>query len=242
MMPKPSLTQGSSDSSSARAWNERYRNAHSSEVRTLWTRTPSRDLIAAVSGLAPGTALDIATGDGRNAIWLAQQGWKTTAVDFSAEALAIAAEHQESANVSIAWMHADVASWSPTEQFNLITMTYLHLTSEDNREMIRRAGTWLAPGGTLVVIGHDVANLAAGGHGPKNPDVLYTPDLMRTAAASLEVLRAETVRRDPLHDPETPDDASVAAADTVLVARASNRGNIKPKQRAVVTNGGDGGN
>jgi 2-polyprenyl-3-methyl-5-hydroxy-6-metoxy-1,4-benzoquinol methylase len=63
-------------------WNARYA---ASEL--LWTAEPNRLFAAEIAGLEPGRALDLACGEGRNAVWLAEQGWRVTAVDFSDVAL-----------------------------------------------------------------------------------------------------------------------------------------------------------
>nr|WP_241732477.1 class I SAM-dependent methyltransferase [Galbitalea soli] len=172
------------------------------------------------AGAAPRRALDIATGDGRNAIWLARHGWQTTAVDFSAQALAIAREHAEEAGVAPEFVCASILDWATDDRFDLVTVTYLHLGDEPIRALLQRIAGWLAPGGTVVMIGHDVDNVAAGGHGPADPAVLWTPALLRDAAlgAGLVVERCESLLRDAAADPEKPDEEG-ASVDTLLVAR-----------------------
>ncbi|MFL6133228.1 MAG: class I SAM-dependent methyltransferase, partial [Nocardioidaceae bacterium] len=62
----------------ARAWDERYA---ASEL--IWSATPNRFVEAELTSLPPGRAVDLAAGEGRNALWLADRGWHVTAVDFS---------------------------------------------------------------------------------------------------------------------------------------------------------------
>lgn len=201
-------------SAAAEAWNTRYRAAAESEQR-LWAAEPHRELQRIVGTLEPSSALDIASGDGRNARWLAARGWSVTAVDFSEAALDLARSH---AIGGIEWVHSDVSTWEPGRRFGLITMTYLQLPAEPLKALVARVADWLEPGGTLLVISHDLDNLAAGAPGPRDPAVLHTPELLREAAVGLRVVTAEQYRRDTGADPEHPGESAGEAIDTVLVA------------------------
>src|SRR5215475_180802 len=90
-------------------WNRRYASAdaHSTPV-------PNRFLVAEVSELPPGRALDLAYGAGRNAVWLAERGWNVTAVDFSDVGLSIARELADARRTTVDWIEADVLAWTPT--------------------------------------------------------------------------------------------------------------------------------
>lgn len=227
----------------ASVWDARYREAREAPGARLWSARPARIVADTVSAWQPGRALDLATGDGRTAIWLATQGWSVTGVDFSAEAIELARTHAADEGVEVDWLVADAVSWEPEERFDLVTVMYLQLPKADLRRVLARVAGWVAPGGHLLVVGHDRANIATGAPGPANPDVLYTPELLRSAIAAgdgavdgaVRVLRCETVRRDLATDPEGPDDARAAAhgteshgtgagaayaLDTVLVASA----------------------
>lgn len=209
----------------ASVWDERYRQAQGAPGARLWSAQPARIVADTVSAWKPGRALDLATGDGRTAIWLATQGWSVTGVDFSAEAIELARSHAADQGALVNWLVADAVSWVPEDRFDLVTIMYLHLPEADLRRVLARAAGWVAPGGHLLVLGHDRANIEAGAPGPTNPDVLYTPELLSSAVGALvgagRVLRCETVRRDLATDPEGPDDARAAARyalDTILVA------------------------
>ncbi|HET7415091.1 MAG TPA: class I SAM-dependent methyltransferase, partial [Arthrobacter sp.] len=147
----------------AQGWNERYREARATGQNSgLWASQPHGRLQEIAARLTPGTALDLASGDGRNAIWLANHGWQVTAVDFSAEGLDIARKRASAESITIDWQLGDAATWEPDREFDLVTITYLHLNEAANTAVIRRVSQWLSPGGTLLVIGHDKENLTRG--------------------------------------------------------------------------------
>jgi SAM-dependent methyltransferase len=147
-------------------------------------------LAAVTRELVPGQALDLATGDGRNAIWLAAQGWQVTAVDFSGVALARARASAAAAGVDVVWVQADLLEWVPAAaSFDLVAVVYLHLPVAERRAVYARAAAAVAPGGRLVVVGHDRTNLELGTGGPQDPDVLFTA---AEIAADLDGLLTET--------------------------------------------------
>lgn len=179
----------------ATEWDERYRSQE-----LVWSVEPNRFVEAETAALAPGRALDVAAGEGRNSIWLAGKGWRVTAVDFSEVGLEKGRHLAEQAGVSdrIDWVAQDLRSWSPEpETFDLVVVAYLHLGAEALASVIHRVAAGLVPGGRLVVVGHDRANLADGVGGPQDPAVLYSPaELLATLTSSgLDGARAATVER-----------------------------------------------
>ncbi|TFC17623.1 class I SAM-dependent methyltransferase [Cryobacterium algoritolerans] len=204
----------------AHEWDDRYRQAREGHDARLWSAVPAQLVQDTVAPWQPGRALDLATGDGRNAIWLAGRGWQVTGLDFSAEAIAQAGEHARAAGVHVDWLVADATTWQPEGRFDLVTVMYLHLPEVLFRTLLARMLGWLTPGGHLLVLGHDRANIGVGGPGPGNPDILYTPELLSSIVGPERVLRCETVSRDLATDPESPADTGGVALDTVLVARA----------------------
>ena len=172
-------------------WDERYAG-----TELVWTAEPNRFVVEELQALPPGRALDVGTGEGRNAIWLAHRGWQVTAVDFSAVGLEKGRRLAESSHVAVDWVHADLREYQPDESaFDLVLVAYLQLREADLDGVLRRAAAALAPGGVLLVVGHDVTNLTEGTGGPPDPAVLYTPESIVRPLSELTVLRAERVRR-----------------------------------------------
>ena len=160
-----------------------------------------------IATLPPGRALDLGCGAGRAAIWLAARGWRVTAVDFSETAL----ELGRATGADVDWVLADVRDYEPEpEAFDLVLVLYIHLPVSELGSVLDRARAALAPGGTLVVAGHDVANIGTGAPGPTNPDLLYTAEGLTAELAGLDVRRAERVTR--------PVDGGAEAVDTLVVA------------------------
>ena len=182
----------------------------------MWTAEPNRFLVAETTSLALGAALDLAAGEDRNAVWLAQQGWRVTAVDFSRGRLAKSAELAAAADVEVSTVCADVADYTPAPGgFDLVAVLYLHLPAQLRREVYRRAEVGVASGGTLVV-GHHATNLTDGHGGPQHPDVLFTPDALAEdlAETGLVVKRAERA-----HRTVTTSDGDRVAIDALVRAR-----------------------
>ena len=154
----------------AETWDERYA---ASEL--VWGAAPNRWVEQECSALPPGSALDLACGEGRNAIWLARQSWRVTAVDFSAVAIGKGRqlEEHELAKPSIAWVVADATTFTAAETVDLALLCYLQLPAGERRAAVRHAAKALAPGGVLLVIAHDSRNLTDGAGGPQDPAVLY---------------------------------------------------------------------
>lgn len=172
-------------------WNHRWagERAHASTA-------PSRFLAAEVADLRPGTALDLACGAGRNAVWLAEHGWRVTAVDFSGVALGMARSLAAQRRVEVDWIEADVVTWAPPARaYDLVCVLYLQLPALERGTALARAAAALRAGGTLLIVGHDLLNLTEGWGGPTQPDVLFTPDDVVAEIGDLRVEKAQRVRR-----------------------------------------------
>jgi len=160
---------------------------------------PNLFVAAELDGLRPGRALDLAAGEGRNSVWLAEQGWRVTAVDFSRVGLdkgrELSAAHGVAAG-QVDWICADLSAYTPSRSsFDLVLIAYLQVGAALRGRVLAGAAAALAPGGTLLVVGHDLVNLTEGTGGPSSPEVLYTPEAITAALPGLRIHRAERVRR-----------------------------------------------
>ena len=188
-------------------WNRRY-----AEKELVWSSGPNRFLVAETEELAPGRALDIACGEGRNAIWLAERGWCVTGVDFSEVAIEKARQIAAQRGVEADFRVGDVVAEAPEEQaYDLVLVFYLQLPAERLRQAVGAAARAVAPGGTFLLVGHDSRNLSEGWGGPQDPAVLYTPEDVVAALDGLEVVRAEAVQRPVEEENATALDALVRA-------------------------------
>lgn len=173
-------------------WNRRW----AGEERVHASTAPSRFLVAEVADLRPGTALDLACGAGRNAVWLAGQGWRVTAVDFSGVALRMARSLAAERAVDAEWIEADVVAWTPPARaYELVCVFYLQLPASERPIALARAAAGVRPGGTLLVVGHDLLNLTEGSGGPTQPDVLFTPADVVAEIGDLRIEKALRVHR-----------------------------------------------
>ncbi|MEI4277560.1 class I SAM-dependent methyltransferase [Klenkia terrae] len=181
-------------------WDARYAD------RQQWSATPNPVVAQLCADLPPGHAVDLAAGEGRHALWLAARGWRVTAVDFSAVGLDRGRSTPYGHDVE--WAVADVAGWRAAEaSLDLVLVAYLHLPEAETAALLTRAVGWLRPGGHLLVLGHDVDNVAHGVGGPQDPAILHSVHRLAPVAALLDVDRCEQVRR------ETP---GGTALDTLL--------------------------
>ena len=191
-------------------WDERY-----SQRELVWTAEPNRFLRAEVEGLAPGRALDVACGEGRNAVWLAGKGWDVTGVDFSPVGIEKARRLAEEYEVEVTWEVADSTAWQPPSGcFDLLIVFYLHLPPEPLNAALGHAGRALAPGGTLLVVGHALRNLTEGYGGPPTAEGLYSPEEVASMLDGLVIERSDEVLRSV-----EADGATHSAIDTLVRAR-----------------------
>jgi SAM-dependent methyltransferase len=189
-------------------WDARY-----AAVENLWASKPNRFLVAEAADLAPGRALDLACGEGQNAIWLASLGWNVLGVDYSQVAVAKAAARAERDGVAARFVCADLVEYEPDrEAFDLVLVLYLHIPSTQRASVHAKASAALAPHGTFVLLGHDRTNLTDGVGGPSDPDILYTAEAIAAELPGLVIEKATTVLRDV--DGEERD-----AIDTIVRAR-----------------------
>jgi SAM-dependent methyltransferase len=157
------------------SWEERY-----AERPAVWSGRPNPQLVAEAAGLVAGRALDIGSGEGADAIWLAEQGWSVTGLDFSRVALDRAASHAAAAGPAVAgrttWRQADLRGWSAADgdraAYDLVTSQFFHLPDRGLQALVPRLAEAVAPGGTLLVVGHHPGDLATG-HRWGAADMMY---------------------------------------------------------------------
>ena len=190
----------------ASAWDERYRSAD-----RLWSAEPNLFVVDRLRGAQPGAGLDVAAGDGRNSIFLADRGWSMTAVDFSE----VAVQLGRSLTSDVRFQVGDVTAYEPDQVFDLVLFAYLHLGASDMAALVGRSLSWLKPGGELFMIGHDKSNIEDGHGGPQVPEVLWDVDETLAWLDGTTVIEAVRVRR-----PVEIDDGRVYAIDTLVRAQA----------------------
>lgn len=181
-----------------KSWEERY-----SGEEQVWSGDPNPQLVAEVSGLTPGTALDVGCGEGGDVIWLARRGWRVTGADFSANGLARAARHAVEAGVSerTDWWQVDARTFTADgRSFDLVTSHYLHPPDGQMVGVTRRLAGVVAPGGHLLVVGHapsEVFTQLAASH---SEAMFLAEDLLPGLPDDFEALvveqRPRTVTRD----------------------------------------------
>jgi len=194
----------------ATSWDDR----HSDEER-FSHRDPNRFVMNAVERLDPGAALVLACGQGQNAIWLAEQGWEVTALDYSPVALEKAAAAAAQSGADVRFASADLMAWQPDSTYDLVTIVYLQIPLPERHEVWRKAAGAVAPGGHLLLVGHDSRNLEEGYGGPSHEAVLYTAsEAARVIGEILDVERSETMLR-----PVEVEDGTRFAIDNLVLAR-----------------------
>lgn len=193
----------------ASGWDARYCGTD-----LIWSAGPNRTVAEQVEGLAIGTALDLGAGEGRNAVWLAEHGWKVTAVDFSVVGLEKAQEIARRRGVEIETVVADVLDFRAPGAFDLVVLAYLQLPMEQLAHVLQHSAAALSPGGTLLLVAHDRSNLVDGVGGPQDPEVLPTHEEVTAVLPGLRVERAELIRR-----PVEVDGVTRYAIDTLVRAR-----------------------
>ena len=192
---------------SAEKWDARYRDSE-----LVWSTGPNQFVEAELAGLTPGRALDLAAGEGRNAIWLARQGWEVTAVDFAQAGLDKG--RTLAGDLPVAWVCADATTWSGDGSYDLCVVAYLQLPAHERRAAVRNAFASLLSGGTLLLVAHDSTNITEGTGGPQYPEVLMTAEevLGDLDGERFEVERAERVAREVAQ----PDGTTLTAYDALV--------------------------
>lgn len=185
-------------------WNKRYAQADQ-----LWSGDPHPQLTDLVAGLRPGTALEVACGEGADAVWLAEQGWDVVAVDFSDVAIERARRAAQERGLSIQFLVGDLADWTPPSSFDLIVEFYLHMDPDRRVGLHRRLAEHLTVGGHMAVVGHHPDHVGPDRPGPPRENC-FTPIDIQQDFNGLTPIRAERV------ETETDDHAAV---DTIYLGQ-----------------------
>ena len=209
---------GSSSLNRQQKWDARY-----AAQDLVWSAGPNDLFALQVKDLSPGTALDVACGEGRNALWLAELGWHVTGIDFSGVAIGKARQIAEHRGVDVAWQVADIAAAEiPGAAFDLVLVAYVHTDLQERAAWLPKVIDAVKPGGLFIYIGHDPSNIEHGVGGPS--DAAFLPGVQDIVALldgfCVEV--ADVVERPVAADPGHGGEREGAALDTfVRAARAA---------------------
>lgn len=194
----------------ADAWDARYAAAEQ-----VWSIEPNQLVASELAGLPAGDAVDLACGEGRNAIWLAERGWTVTGVDFSE--VAVERARRTAGERQVTWVVGDALTVELPE-VDLAVLAYLQLPADQRRTAVRRAFSALRPGGTLFLVAHDSTNLTEGTGGPQDAAVLYTAEdvLADLEGESFTVVRAERAARAVTQDDDHGGQQDLTAWDALV--------------------------
>jgi len=199
----------------AKDWDERYA-AHD----LVWSAEPNRFVAEIIGPLTPGHVVDLAAGEGRNAIWLVEQGWVVTASDYSPVAVermrSLAADRlgEDVGRLTAVVADATLSTPGGPAAYDLALLCYLQLPAGQWRQALRSAVEAVRPGGLVVVVGHAGRNLAEGWGGPSDRAVLYDPEEVLDRAEGLPVAALRSGIRER---PVATDEGERVALDTVVV-------------------------
>lgn len=208
-----------------RAGEEEWDHRFSGEP--VFSGNPNGTLVAEVAGLTAGRALDIGAGEGADAVWLAQQGWRVTATDVSSRALdriaTVASDHE----VEVTIVHADAGGLDPFggDTFDLVSAQYAAIPRSPDGRAVQSLLDAVAPGGTLLVVHHDPMGMrrAAGDEGSMfDPDSFVSPAEVADALSGAQDFEIEAYERRP-----RPGGHATVEVDDIVV-RARRRGPPPP--------------
>ena len=195
-------------------WNDRYAGQE-----LIWSAGPNELFASQVSGLQPGKALDVACGEGRNAIWLAEEGWDVTAIDFSDVGIKKASQIAEKRGVSLTWIAEDVSTWNlPQEEYDLVAVLYLHTGEAERKLWLRNVLNTVKPSGTFIYIGHDPSNIASGVGGPQDLALLPSVDEITNTMEDFQIESAKIIERPVLNEPGHGKELKGIALDCLIRA------------------------
>ncbi|WP_026555020.1 class I SAM-dependent methyltransferase [Arthrobacter sp. 35W] len=195
-------------------WEDRY-----AAPGHTWSGNPNPVLVAEAAALAPGRALDIGSGEGGDAIWLALGGWHVMGIDIAENALQKARARAEAVDLAAAdridWQQRDLTVWGPEPlSYDLVSAQFMHLPLPTRTELFRSLAAAVAPGGTLLIVGHDVVDVEEGGHRAHLRHVMFDVDEVVSAIAG-ESLAVEVAESRPRQVSDA--DGGIAVMHDVVV-------------------------
>lgn len=191
-------------------WDERY------GAEQVWSGNPNPHLVTYASQLPAGTALDFGSGEGADAIWLAQQGWQVTGIDISPVALEGAAARAERLGLEVNWQQADAFAWSAGETYDLVSAQFMHLPRPSTGPFHQQLAASVAPGGTLLIVGHHPDDVGHAPEGTTFGEIRFTADQVAALLDPAEWDTIDALR--PERDWIDRDGHAAVAVDAVLRA------------------------
>jgi SAM-dependent methyltransferase len=173
-------------------WEERYAGA------PVWSGNPNVALVAEVSDLTPGRALDVGCGEGADAIWLASRGWRVTAIDVATNALGRGRAAAEAAGIDVEWVASGLVDLPERDGcFDLVTVFYPALMRTPGSSAEAALLGAVAPGGTLLVVHHaEIDRAVAASHGFDPDDYVGHDDVVAALGDGWAVEVKEQRERD----------------------------------------------
>jgi cyclopropane fatty-acyl-phospholipid synthase-like methyltransferase len=194
-------------------WDARY-----AESDRMWSGRPNQRLVEEVADLTPGRVLDVGCGEGADAVWLAERGWRVTALDVSEVALERVRDHAEQAGVAdrVELLHHDVLGEGTVPgSYDLVSVHFFQPLPSQFGELYRGLAGLVDPGGSLLVVGHHPDDVTTGARQPHGPQLMFTPEQV------VEVLDPEwwdvVTEAAPTREMDTPD-GPVMVRDSVVRA------------------------
>jgi SAM-dependent methyltransferase len=200
--------------SKRKRWNERY-----ARKPLVWSAGPNQVFFEQVQNLPPGRALDAACGEGRNGMWLAEQGWNVTGVDFSEAAIAKASQIAKKRGVTIDWQVEDLASWeAPENSYDLVAVVYMHTDSVERESWLNNLVGAVRQSGSFIYIAHDPSNITDGVGGPQEPDMVPGIDEILGALGDFRIEVAKVIERPIVNEPGHSEQLEGIAFDSLIRA------------------------
>jgi len=196
-------------------WDERY-----TKNNLKWSSGPNTLLESLVVGKPDGKVLDVASGEGRNALWLASRGWLVDAIDFSKIGIGKGRLMAAERNLEINWILADVCEQAfARAEYDLVIVLFLHTSIEERVIWLPAVIEAVALGGQFIYIAHDPSNIDRGVGGPQDRTLLPEVDDVCGMLGDFDILQAEIYDRQFGDDPGHGESVTGVARDLLISAR-----------------------